>query len=101
MAVGRNILGPVVDINISGLAFHYSEKAISEEDLDNLGIFLGVEDFLIDNIQTKVISDKLVTKGSAFITEPTRRRTVKFLNMTKEQKKLVNYFISNNTVEKL
>ncbi len=97
MAVNHHALGPVINISMGGLSFRYmgedSAKAVS----DILGIFLGSDDVLIEKIPTKIISDELISSGSAFMKTPTRQRSIQFTELTHSQRASLKDFIGNKT----
>jgi c-di-GMP-binding flagellar brake protein YcgR len=99
MAVNNHALGPVINISMGGLSFRYMGADTTKSISDRLGIFLGSENILIDKLPTKIIADKLISHGSAFLKTPTRECSLKFLELTPVQRKKLTDFISNKTVE--
>ncbi len=97
MAVSSHALGPVINISMGGLAFRYLEDDTNRPSSEPLGIFLGSDDILIDQIATKVISDRLISEGSVFLKTSTRQRSIQFLNLTKEQHISLESFITQKT----
>ncbi len=99
MAVDYNALGPVIDISMGGLAFRYMGETPKQLRSNNLGIFLGSEDILIEEITTKVILDKQISQGSSFLNTPTRQRSIQFTELTRSQQKHLKDFIGSKTIE--
>ncbi|HID02843.1 MAG TPA: PilZ domain-containing protein [Desulfobacterales bacterium] len=99
MVVNNHALGPVMNISMGGLSFRYMGEDTAKKITDKLGIFLGSENILIDKLPTKVVSDKLVSKGSSFLKTSTRECSIQFLDLTKTQREKLINFISNKTVE--
>jgi len=99
MAVNNHALGPVTNISMGGLSFRYMGKNTNRKITDQLGIFLGSENILIDKLPTKIVSDKLVSKGSSFLKTPTRECSIQFLDLTTNQHEKLLNFISHKTVE--
>lgn len=98
MAVNNHALGPVVNISMGGLSFRYMGEDSSKPIMDMLGIFLGSDNVLIDNIPTKVITDKLISQSTTFLKTSTRQRSIQFTNLTKLQQKNLKDFISTKTL---
>lgn len=97
MAVNNHALGPVVNISMGGLSFKYMDEDPQKPIQDILGIFLGSDNVLIDNITTKVITDKLISQSSTFLKTSTRQRSIQFIHLTKLQKQNLKDFINTKT----
>ncbi len=98
VAVNRHALGPITNISMGGLSFRYMGEDSARTVSDILGIFLGSDDFLIEKIPTKVVSDKLISYGSSFMRASTRQRSIQFTELTDSQRKDLKDFIDNKTV---
>ncbi len=97
IAVDSHVLGPVINISMGGLSFRYLDGNSARPSSDSIGIFLGSDDVLIDQIATRVISDRLVSQGSDFSQAPTRQRSIQFINLTEEQHLRIQNFITRKT----
>ena len=97
MAVSSHALGPVINISMGGLSYRYLDGSSTRPSSNPLGIFLGSDDVLIDQIAIRVISDRLVSQGSDFSKAPTRQRSIQFLNLSKEQRLSLQNFITRKT----
>ncbi len=97
MAVNNHALGPIVNISMGGLAFRYMETEKTQPGSDKLGIFLGSDDFLIEKIESRLITDTAVEQDSSFMQTKTRQRSIQFLNLTSEQHKKLEDFILRKT----
>lgn len=97
IAVNNHALGPVINISMGGLSFQYLEGESSTPHSDSLGIFLGSDDVLIDQIRTRVISDQRIALGSVFLQLCTRQRSIQFLNLSEKQRKNLQEFINEKT----
>jgi len=99
MAVSHHVLGPIINISMGGLAFRYMNETTNKEVSDILGIFLGSDNILIEELTTKFISDKIVSSGSTFLQISTRQRSIQFIHLTKPQRIKLEDFISNKALE--
>ena len=99
MAVNSHALGPVINISMGGLSFRYTGNNDTKAITNKLGIFLGSENILIDKLPSKIIADKLISKGSSFLKTPTRECSIQFLSLSKQQRDKLTDFISHKTVE--
>ena len=99
MAVNTYALGSVVNISMGGLCFHYMNNSLSRTLSNTLGLFLGSDDILIDNIKIRVVSDKPFSQNASFLFSKTiiRERAIQFLNLTVAQKKELEEFILTKT----
>ncbi len=99
------VLGPdavklchILDISKTGLSFKYfvdSDEPIVDD--IELGILRG-DDFYLENIPAKIISDELIVNSSSFNTVVMKRRGVQFGTLSPKQEEEVEYFIENNTI---
>ncbi len=97
MAVNNHALGPVVDISMGGLSFRYTADK-SDITLTNLfGIFLGSDNILIDKIQSKIISDKILTQGTSFLQARSHQLAIEFINLSTDQQQKLEEFILTKT----
>jgi hypothetical protein len=98
IAVNHHALGPVINISMGGFSFRYMGETPAEQIPDVLSIFLGSDDVLIEEISTKIVSDRLVSLGSAFLKTSTRQRSIQFTDLTISQRENLEEFISSNTL---
>ena len=98
MAINHHALGPVINISMGGLSFQYMGEDSTKPISNILGIFLGSDNVLIEKISTKIITDRLISQGSAFLKTSTRQRSIQFTNLTKSQRKNLKSFISRKTM---
>lgn len=97
------VLGPdavklchLIDIGKGGLSYRYfvdandMEEAVTELDI------LGGEDFYLEKVPVRVVSDKLLEDDSPFSSIAMRRRGVQFGMLTPRQIEQVEYFINDS-----
>ncbi len=99
MAVSRHVLGPIINISMAGLSFRYMNETSNGEVPNTLGIFLGSDNILIEDLNTEIISDEIISNRSTFLQTSTRQRSIKFTNLTEGQREKLEEFINNKTVE--
>jgi len=97
MAVNRHALGPVVDISMGGLSFRYSDDNVEKAMTDLFGIFLGSDDILIDKIQCKIISDRIMPQGTSFLQTISHQLSIQFLTLSSKQQEKLESFILTKT----
>lgn len=97
MAVNSYALGPIINISMGGFSFRYLEGTPVDSSSDSLGVFLGSDDILIEQLGARVVSDILISEGSAFLKTSTRLRSVQFVNLAETQRKQLQDFISKKT----
>jgi len=98
------VLGPdavklchLIDISKGGLSFRYFVDTNGmEETVFELDI-LGGEDFYLERVPIRVVSDILLEDDSPFSSIAMRRRGVQFGTLTQRQKEQVEYFISDSS----
>ena len=97
------VLGPdevklchLIDISKGGLSFRYFVDTNNMDDpIYELDI-LGGEDFYLEKVPVRVISDKVLEDDSPFSSIAMRRRGVQFGTLTSRQMEQVEYFINDS-----
>ncbi len=95
--VNRNKIGKIINISMGGFALRYIDTEKWPDNSFKSGIVLS-ENFYMENIPLRTISDSLIDKGlPSSITE--RRRHIQFGELTPGQMSQLEYFIQNNRME--
>jgi hypothetical protein len=97
------VLGPeavklchLIDISRGGLAFRYFVDSNGmEEEMETVDI-LGGEDFYLEKVPVRTVSDNILASESPFSSIAMRRRGVQFGPLTQRQREQVDYFIENS-----
>lgn len=99
MAANAHALGPVVNISMGGLCFHYIDNTLSQSLPDSIDMFLSSDNIYIDNIKIRIVSDKLSSQKTSFLFSKIilRECAIQFLNLTVAQKKELEEFILTKT----
>ncbi len=89
---------PIIDISRGGLAFQYIDDKMWTDAFHMLAIKRTSEEFEIDNIPIRIVSDRAITSLSAamFI----RRCGIKFEELAPFQKSQIDSFISLHTLDR-
>ena len=93
-------IGQLLDISRSGLALRCFTDGKETQDYSELDIFLSGGDFAIGGISVKTVSDTELANRSPFSTVIFKRYSVKFENLTREQKAGLDYFLIHHTAGK-
>ena len=91
-------MGQLLDISQGGLSVRCSEKTDKTGEHPGLGIFLSGDDFSIDKIPFKIISDTEMTSGLTFIKYTAWRYGLQFEELTPHQIAKLDYFLLNHTL---
>jgi hypothetical protein len=78
-------LGQIVDISRGGLAFQYVSDTGASNGPHELGIFLADNDFRLDGIPSRIVSDIDVSEPRPFSTVPLRRCGLQFEDLDPAQ----------------
>ena len=92
-----SIPGRIVDISEGGMSINYM---VFEKEITNslmLDIFFNDDKFFLQNIPARVVSDKVKEPLTPFSTVVIRRYSIRFGDLSEEQKKRLHYFIHHNT----
>jgi len=86
--------GQIIDINLSGLAFHYIgvQKHVGKGEM---AILLNGSGVLINKIKCQAVSDFEATDFNVFSVVPLRRCGIRFGKLTQEQAAKLEAFIQN------
>ena len=91
------IIGQLIDISRGGLAFRYAANYTPPSDLLELNIYSLSNGFSLEKVHVHTILDNLIRSESSFNLTKMRRRNVEFLEVNKNQKSQLSYFIQNYT----
>lgn len=93
-------LGQIKDISMKGLSFRYVNDEISSKDPGELKIIIAGCGLYIDKVATEIISDFEIKGG--FVVSPLKLRqtSIKFINLTSEQRYQIGRFIRKHTIGK-
>ncbi len=90
-------IGEITDISMGGIAFQYIQKEKRLEDFDTLDILVAENDFYLQDLQIKVVSDVPVAGDLGLGPFTTRRMGVQFHGLTPEQETALSHFMRNYT----
>ena len=91
-------IGQLMDISRGGLALRYFVNSDKARNYSNLSIFLSEDNFIIDKISFKTISNTEIANGSNFSTIVLRRYGIEFENLTENQITELDYFLKHYTL---
>ena len=95
-----NRLGHVEDIGMGGVAFRYMYFDDEGESTNTLNLYYPKYNFYLKRLPVRLITDIEEFNPSQFKTVVMKRCGMQFLNLTPEQKKQIERFISLYTIEK-
>ena len=91
-------LGQVEDISTGGLSFRYMQMGKESTLFETIHLFFPRYDFFIKEIPMRVVTDIEELNQSPFQTITMRRCGVQFLDLSKNLRKELDFFIKNYTV---
>ncbi len=92
-------LGQIIDIGMGGLAFSYMDIGGETGGPSELDIVLSVKNFYLYKVPFKEVSDFQLDKEEGLTAIVTRRCSVRFGELTQDQKYQIQYFIENYATE--
>ena len=93
------ISGPLIDISINGIAFSYVDIGKRLSKRFELNIWVDHKRF-IDHIKCETMSDILLDDKPYFDILKIRRRGAQFIDLTNDQRSMIDKFIQNYTIKK-
>ena len=88
-------IGRIIDISMGGMAIEYENSDEWADTPQELGILFGDDDFYLDKIQFETVFDKSIS----FSFTETRRRGIKFGQLSPVQDSQIKSFINTIAVE--
>ncbi len=95
--VGERRLGHVLDMSMGGLAFSYIQMQARPEEEIELGIIFGQDGKYLDKLPVETVSDCVMSHGPPSHPVVIRRRSVRFGELTPEQRQNLAEFISHHS----
>jgi hypothetical protein len=90
-------IGQIINISMGGLVFQYAQEAQGSAKPSHLDILLADDRFYLDGLKFKRVTDVSFPGEYEFDSVKTRLISVKFKNLTAQQKKQLNRFLSDFT----
>jgi len=89
--------GLIVDISVGGMSFNYIDRKEWPEETFRLDIVFGPEEeFRLNDIPYRIVSDRVADKGFHDSGLVVKRRGIEFGELTSEQRIRLEYFIRNH-----
>jgi hypothetical protein len=92
-----SLLGQIMDISITGLAFRHGASNEPTNASSELDIYMQDTDFYLDSLPFKTIYDFEIGKDSLSNPLPMRQRGVQFTDLRSDQLSQLEYFIWHYT----
>lgn len=89
--------GQIIDISRGGLSFRYVEKKGWPKELFERGVLFGDDEFCLDDLHVKTVSDCVIANGLSSTQTIIRRCGIEFGDLNRKQKMDLEYFIWANT----
>lgn len=93
--------GMITDISEGGLTFRYVDRKTWDGESERLNIVFDGDDFHLENIPCKTVSDFFAQSDHPEKFAVIRRHGIKFGKLTQGQQRQLRHFISNYTVTEL
>lgn len=91
-------IGQLLDISKGGLSLRYFINAEKSHDYSELGIFMSGDNFKIDHIPFRIVSDTILSSIPTFSKIILRRYGVQFENLTPKQAAKLDHFLLSRTL---
>jgi hypothetical protein len=90
--------GQLLDISKAGLSLRYFIDENKSQNYSSLGIFLPDNDFMIDKIPFRIVSDTVLNSIKPYSSILFKRNSLQFENLTPDQETKLDYFLLNHTL---
>ncbi len=95
--VGERRLAHILDMSIGGVAFSYIQMRIEDDESIDLGIIFGPDGRYLQKLPAEIVSDTVLSHGPPHHPVIIRRRSMRFTDLSGEQKEQLAEFISRHT----
>ena len=93
--------GMITEISTGGLTFHYVDRKAWAEEATELDIVFDADDFYLDKIPCKSVSDIATAGDLPDKAKVIKRHSVEFGKLTPTQLEQLHYFIEHYTLKEL
>jgi c-di-GMP-binding flagellar brake protein YcgR len=90
-------MGEIIEISRGGLSFSYIENEKKLAAISELDILFAEKDFHLSRLPFKAVEDTAVLDDGPFNALAMKRMTVQFENLSPQQKRKIEHFLSNYT----
>jgi len=85
LATNSNILGPILNLSMHGMAFEYCGEDLDDSEVMKIGIFIRQNKILLTGIQARLVRDQAIKDRSSFLSIIPKMRAIEFLEISDEQ----------------
>ena len=89
--------GQIIDMSQGGLAFSYIDNRKKRDPSDEINILSAANKFFLENILFKTVMDIDSAEEPAFSPIKLKRQRIQFVDLSSDQIKKLEYFLSNHT----
>lgn len=97
LAINDQIVGPVINISLGGMAFEYYDNDMQDAPDMDMGIFFSETGFLLTNLTSEAVYEETVDSSVSFLPLIRKRTSIKFVDLTPTQRQKLLRFIDNHT----
>ena len=90
-------MGQIIEISEGGLSFSYIDGEKEPAETMGIDILFADENFYISQLPFKTVAEEKLENELSFTPITMKRRSVKFKELTNEQKFQLEYFLANHT----
>ncbi len=90
-------LGPIIDMSQGGLAFSYVDTRGRTDQSYEMNILSAGNKFYLENLLFKTIMDVDSAEEPSFSPIKLKRQRIQFIDLSSDQLKKLEYFLSNHT----
>jgi len=98
LATSSNILGPILDLSMHGMAFEYYGEDLDDSELMEIGIFISRSKTLLSGLQGRIIRDQVIKNRSSFLPVIQKMRAIEFFDISDEQRRELRNILETQSV---
>ncbi len=98
MRLNPDRLGQIINVSMGGLLFQYTQATRTAGKPSRLDILLADRRFYLDSLKFEMVTDDACPAECGFDSVKTRLFSVRFKDLTAQQKQQLNHFLQNYTL---
>jgi hypothetical protein len=99
LATNSNILGPILNLSMHGMAFEYYAEDLDDSEVMEIGIFICHSKTLLTGLKARLVRDQVIKNRNSFLPAIQRMRAIEFLDISDDQRRQLHQILATQSIE--
>jgi len=99
LATNSNILGPILNLSMRGMAFEYYAEDLDDSEVMEIGIFICHSKTLLTGLKARLVRDQIIKNKNSFLPAIQRMRAIEFLDISDDQRRQLHQILATQSIE--